>query len=172
MEFPSPADFTIKTPRGSSSSSAASSSMTERMYSLDSFLQERSNLSDDEDFDLDSSGTRSPFNDSPSHKKYLFPQKEFVDELRPEEIRWFYKNEGEKRWRAFIGYDSLRIECRYRALACDSDGDIDVNERILVRGGLYDVEVENKKCHPIYWTGMHTSKQLTCCVLFMAWLKS
>ncbi|XP_048258899.1 phospholipase DDHD1-like [Haliotis rufescens] len=153
MEFPSPADFTIKTPRGSSSSSAASSSMTERMYSLDSFLQERSNLSDDEDFDLDSSGTRSPFTDSPSHKKYLFPQKEFVDELRPEEIRWFYKNEGEKRWRAFIGYDSLRIECRYRALACDSDGDIDVNERILVRGGLYDVEVENKKCHPIYWTG-------------------
>ncbi|XP_046582420.1 phospholipase DDHD1-like [Haliotis rubra] len=153
MEFPSPADFTIKTPRGSSSSSAASSSMTERMYSPDSFFQERLNLSDDDEFELDSSGTRSPFTDSPSHKKYLFPQKEFVDELRPEEIRWFYKNEGEKRWRAFIGYDSLRIECRYRALACDSNGDIDVNERILVRGGLYDVEVENKRCHPIYWTG-------------------
>ena len=39
---------------------------------------------------------------------------EIVSELSPEEIRWFYKREVEKDWTPFMGYDSLRIELRYR----------------------------------------------------------
>ena len=35
-------------------------------------------------------------------------------ELAPEEVRWFYKVEPEKGWVRFNGYDSLRIEIRYR----------------------------------------------------------
>ena len=37
-----------------------------------------------------------------------------VAELAPEEVRWFYKVEPEKGWVRFNGYDSLRIEIRYR----------------------------------------------------------
>ena len=37
-----------------------------------------------------------------------------VSELAPEEVRWFYKKEPEKGWALFDGYDSLRIEIRYR----------------------------------------------------------
>lgn len=39
-----------------------------------------------------------------------------VTELTPEEVRWFYKTEGEKRWLEFSGYDSYRIEIRYREM--------------------------------------------------------
>ena len=35
-------------------------------------------------------------------------------ELAPEEVRWFYKKEVEKAWVPFTGYDSLRVEIRYR----------------------------------------------------------
>lgn len=109
---------------------------------------------DADDLEFDSSnGTRTPSMESPTHKRYLYPQKEFVDALRPEELRWFHKPDGSKKWVSFIGYDSLRIECRYRALAIDKTGDIDADERILVMGGLYEVDVVNKKCYPVYWSG-------------------
>ena len=39
---------------------------------------------------------------------------EEVCELFPEEVRWFYKLEADKDWLPFNGYDSLRIEIRYR----------------------------------------------------------
>ena len=29
-------------------------------------------------------------------------------------VRWFYKREADKEWTPFMGYDSLRIELRYR----------------------------------------------------------
>ena len=29
-------------------------------------------------------------------------------------MRWFYKRESDKEWTPFMGYDSLRIELRYR----------------------------------------------------------
>ncbi|XP_062596955.1 phospholipase DDHD1-like [Saccostrea cucullata] len=86
-------------------------------------------------------------------KNPLFPKKEYVDKLRPEEIRWFYKQDGDKEWTPFIGYDSLRIECRYRALQnVEDEKEIDTDV-ILVLGGLYQVDVSKKKCTPVYWTG-------------------
>ncbi|XP_076442138.1 phospholipase DDHD1-like isoform X2 [Babylonia areolata] len=150
MEFPTFADMSLN----SSSSETPPSSDKDRVFSSVDFFQSPPSDDDNYDiFDVDSSGTRSPAIESPTHKRYLYPQKEFVDELRPEELRWFYRSEGSKKWQPFIGYDSLRIECRYRALAIDEDGDIDVEERILVLGGLYEVDVVNKKCYPVYWSG-------------------
>ncbi|XP_041353562.1 phospholipase DDHD1-like [Gigantopelta aegis] len=133
MEFsPSPADGKIEMQQIEQSSSTTS---------LDSIL----NNSDEEEFE-------SSHPPSPDHKKYLYPKKEFVDNLRPEDVRWFYKREGDKLWKPFIGYDSLRIECRYRAATLEDQAGIDVDEKILVRGGLYDVDVPAKTCSPIYWT--------------------
>uniref|UniRef100_A0A6A7G0P5 Phospholipase DDHD1-like n=1 Tax=Hirondellea gigas TaxID=1518452 RepID=A0A6A7G0P5_9CRUS len=42
--------------------------------------------------------------------------KEFVEDLGPEEYRWFYKTDSDKKWIPFIGYDSLRIEWKFRDL--------------------------------------------------------
>lgn len=51
---------------------------------------------------------------------YTIPQTRNLDavvtELTPEEVRWFYKSEGEKRWLEFSGYDSYRIEMKYREI--------------------------------------------------------
>ncbi|XP_035827763.1 phospholipase DDHD1 [Aplysia californica] len=149
MDFHSPADVAVMSMSTSHSSASSNSSDGDRLYpSLENLYQ---GSEDDEDFDsiaLDESASVSP-----SHKRYLFPQKEFVEDLRPEEIRWFYKSEGSKKWISFIGYDSLRIECRYRALNLSNEsGDIDEDEKILVRGGLYEVDVKSKKCAPVYWS--------------------
>ena len=80
-------------------------------------------------------------------------------ELPPEEVRWLYRDRGsrQKKWLPFIGYDSLRIECKFRetraravrnGLNCSSSAD----ELVVVRGGLYEVDVIQKTCIPIYWT--------------------
>lgn len=104
---------------------------------------------------------------------------EVVTELGPEEVRWFYK-EDKKTWKPFMGHDSLRIEIMYRRF-CElnpessrageeilKDGDeppletrepseetcesVDIAiEAVCVRGGLYEVDVRNKECYPVYW---------------------
>lgn len=98
--------------------------------------------------------------------KYLYPQKEYVDHLQPEEVRWFYKRENDKKWTSFIGYDSLRIECRFKVQQQNGTDDLTEAEvrdldQILVRGGLYEVDVPRRTCTSVYWSGMywnHTSK--------------
>ena len=103
---------------------------------------------------------------SESKTKYLFPQTDTVEVLRPEEIRWFYKEPGDKKWTPFIGYDSLRIECKYRELQGRKnvrtekeveedkfDGEVPLDpEHICVRGGLFEVDVPKRMCVPIYWS--------------------
>jgi len=81
-------------------------------------------------------------------------------ELRPEQVCWLYRGCGDrqKKWLPFIGYDSLRIECKFResraarlvqdVLSCCKAAD----ELVIVRGGLYEVDVVRKMCTPIYWT--------------------
>ncbi|XP_069116224.1 phospholipase DDHD1-like isoform X1 [Argopecten irradians] len=87
-------------------------------------------------------------------RRHLHSQYEFVNHLRPEEVRWFYKQVGDKEWRPFIGYDSLRIECRFRAMQNITEDEKTMFEKdiITVRGGLYEVDVDMKKCTPIYWS--------------------
>ena len=43
------------------------------------------------------------------------------------QIRWFYKREVEKDWTPFMGYDSLRIELRYRHIWQTKWSDADRN---------------------------------------------
>ncbi|XP_013412513.1 phospholipase DDHD1 [Lingula anatina] len=93
-------------------------------------------------------------------KKYLCPQRTIVTDLDPGEVRWFYREKGDKKWTPFTGYDSLRIEYKYRALLDNlhkpkrkvTEDGINV-DLISVRGALYEVDVASKECYPIYWTG-------------------
>lgn len=117
---------------------------------------------------------------------------ETVDDLGPEEVRWFYKIEADKKWTPFIGYDSLRIEWKYRDLMQDTNpggsngspyGNVEneqqspkemqeksqVTERIVVRGGLYEVDVKHRRCESIYWKGMYQAISERF-FLFFLWL--
>ncbi|XP_066480506.1 phospholipase DDHD1 [Tiliqua scincoides] len=78
-----------------------------------------------------------------------------VCELGPEEVRWFYR-EDRKTWKPFIGYDSLRIERAYRALGDPGESPDRRSlalppEPVCVRSGLYEVDVANCECYPVYW---------------------
>ena len=80
-------------------------------------------------------------------------------ELRPEEVRWLYRQRAvrQKKWLPFIGYDSLRVECKFRETRARlpekslTHGKA-ADELVIVRGGLYEVDVIQKTCTPIYWT--------------------
>ncbi|NXA35640.1 DDHD1 Phospholipase, partial [Eudromia elegans] len=71
---------------------------------------------------------------------------EVVRELGAEEVRWFYREER-KSWKPFIGYDSLRLERAFRALAPAAPP----VEPVCVRSGLYEVDVASGECYPVYW---------------------
>uniref|UniRef100_A0A3Q3RHE1 DDHD domain containing 1b n=1 Tax=Mastacembelus armatus TaxID=205130 RepID=A0A3Q3RHE1_9TELE len=82
---------------------------------------------------------------------------ELVTELGPEEVRWFYK-EDKRTWKPFVGHDSLKIEIVYRGF-CEQipdkqrePDDISTTvEAVCVRGGLYEVDIREKECYPVYW---------------------
>ncbi|XP_073465756.1 phospholipase DDHD1 isoform X1 [Aquarana catesbeiana] len=74
------------------------------------------------------------------------PRYEIVTELGPEEVRWFYREER-KPWKPFIGYDSLRVETTYRRLE-EGEGPL---LPVCVRSGLYEVDVTEGECYPVYW---------------------
>ncbi|XP_063426380.1 phospholipase DDHD1-like [Mytilus trossulus] len=121
--------------------------------------------SDEDSPDSDCFSTVSESRSTPPltrQKNLLYPVNEEVDHLRPEEVRWLYKSKTDKKWHAFIGYDSLRIECRFRALqTIDEDEDIIDNDVISVRGGLYEVDVVLKTCKPVYWSGDLDESEIT-----------
>lgn len=83
----------------------------------------------------------------------------YAEPLTPEEIRWFYKDGVDKRWNEFCGYDSLRIERIYQERQSlinesnDGTNGLPPAEKIVVRGGMYDIEIDNMKCVSIYWPG-------------------
>uniref|UniRef100_A0A4W3IVF7 DDHD domain containing 1a n=1 Tax=Callorhinchus milii TaxID=7868 RepID=A0A4W3IVF7_CALMI len=108
---------------------------------------------------------------STRHHRY-----EVVGELGSEEVRWFYK-EDKKTWKPFIGYDSLRVELMYRehlkemaaaAAAAErpgrpgpgpgQDGLSPGVASVCVRGGLYEVNVVDQQCYPVYWHPIHSLK--------------
>lgn len=86
--------------------------------------------------------------------------------LGPEKVRWFYKSDL-KRWTKFDGFDSLNIEYRYRANFGNEEDISSLNGSfnyflglytVVVRGGLYEVDLSKKKCTSIFWPGK--------CILF------
>ncbi|CAL8285370.1 unnamed protein product [Lota lota] len=54
-------------------------------------------------------GSRKRTRSNSSRQRY----NDVVDELGPEEVRWFYK-EDKKTWKPFVGHDSLKIELSFR----------------------------------------------------------
>ncbi|CAB0043986.1 unnamed protein product [Trichogramma brassicae] len=91
-----------------------------------------------------------PDTDLPKQSPYASP-------LLPEEVRWLYRDDINKIWIEFCGYDSLRIENSWREIQSrssengnNSDNFVN-NVKIVVRGGMYEVDLEQKKCVSIYW---------------------
>lgn len=117
---------------------------------------------------------------------------EIIGVLKPDRVRWFYKNISNKQWVEFNGYDSLRIEKRYQQLPyeCKYDNDgarnqdtaqissptvdaLKINsdtitspvqdefsppvydgvEHVVVRGGMYEVDLLKRICFSIFWPG-------------------
>lgn len=118
---------------------------------------------------------------------------EIIGVLKPDRVRWFYKNISNKQWLEFNGYDSLRIEKRYQQLPYEckynSDGTksqdtsqtsnltidalksnsdsitspvqddfspVDGVEHVVVRGGMYEVDLVKRICFSIFWPGEET----------------
>ncbi|KAG6798655.1 phospholipase DDHD1-like isoform X1 [Apis cerana] len=83
----------------------------------------------------------------------------YAEPLTAEQIRWFYRDGVDKRWVEFCGYDSLRIENAWQSYQhlFNKDSDVTNNalpiEKIVVRGGMYDVELDKMKCVSIYCPG-------------------
>ncbi|KAF8562612.1 hypothetical protein P879_09570 [Paragonimus westermani] len=101
--------------------------------------------------------------------------------VRHPQVRWFYKNVTEKRWTPFTGCDSLNLEVEYTthirktrgALNISWPSDMDFcltleehysgecfstsigdseSRRVSVMGGLFDVDLRERTCTPVYWT--------------------
>lgn len=90
----------------------------------------------------------------PAHlKKYLYPKSEIVEEMHPEDVRWMYRDASKKKWIPFIGYDSLRVEFKYRELSVTASHPEKQVEMIVVRGGLYEVDVISRQCYSLFWSG-------------------
>lgn len=75
-----------------------------------------------------------------------------VANLTVPQVRWFYKDDTTKKWLPFIGYDSCQLEYKYRQIYVHDDVPDEI-ERISVRGGLFEVDIVEKKCYAIYWEG-------------------
>ena len=97
---------------------------------------------------------------------------DYAEPLIPEEIRWFYKDGVDKRWNEFCGYDSLRIERIYQerqnliSESNDETNDLPPAEKIVVRGGMYDIEIDNMKCVSIYWPGEYITYFIFLLIVF------
>ncbi|KAL5964584.1 Phospholipase DDHD1 [Taenia solium] len=79
-----------------------------------------------------------------------------LNSLNPARVRWFYKDETSKKWVPFGGYDSITIELNYLSLlktrgSGHSVGPVDSFRPLLVREGLYEVDIVANHCYPVYW---------------------
>lgn len=93
----------------------------------------------------------------PSHAQYSKSHSEsdlhVPSPLHPHEVRWFYKEPG-KYWQPFNGNDSLVLEgCYLHLKSSQDDESLPTRHEVTVLGDMYIVNVEEKTCKPIYWSG-------------------
>ncbi|XP_063718412.1 phospholipase DDHD1-like isoform X2 [Symsagittifera roscoffensis] len=68
--------------------------------------------------------------------------------LEASEVRWFFEDSKIKnKWLPFMGGDSLALENQHRACLNGTAGE----QRVFVRGKLYEVYVKERVCKSIYW---------------------
>ncbi|CAF1441780.1 unnamed protein product, partial [Didymodactylos carnosus] len=97
-----------------------------------------------------------------SHSSSNVQKSNKVEPLNSPSVRWFYH--GENKWIPFCGYDSLNIEHKFREKLSSSSGCLPSNEmtkpndddnnnenKIIVKGGLYDVDISAMTCTAVYW---------------------
>jgi len=76
-----------------------------------------------------------------------------VQPFSKEEVRWFYVSGTKKnKPNPLIGCDSIRVEEAYRVYLQDP---LNFKEKICIRGGLYEVNFQDKCCYPIYWSNVN-----------------
>ena len=78
--------------------------------------------------------------------------------LKLHEVRWFYEEHG-KAWVPFNGHDSLCLEDCYRSLQAGG-GECEVS----VLGDMYEADIVEKMCKPIYWDGACACVCVCVCV--------
>ncbi|XP_071789031.1 phospholipase DDHD1-like [Asterias amurensis] len=88
----------------------------------------------------------------PPPRRAKSDEDDLVQKLKVTKVRWFYRDDSSKKWVPFIGYDSCQLEWKYRKVYEQGDAEDGDCERILVRGGLYEVDILEKKCHALYWS--------------------
>ncbi|CAH8472901.1 unnamed protein product [Schistosoma turkestanicum] len=90
------------------------------------------------------------------------------DQVPIEAVRWFYfrRSGSVNTWKPFCGYDTIRLETAYRQRVLHGSTDLNY-AKIVVRGEMFEVDMENGLCIPIYWFGkkrsIHSSKRKTWC---------
>ena len=80
------------------------------------------------------------------------PQLQRVSPLKPHEIRWFYEETG-KAWTPFNGHNSLCLEDCYQRLQKNRSSSEGCEVTVL--GDMYEANIQEKLCKPIYWTGTY-----------------
>ncbi|KYO47211.1 phospholipase DDHD1 isoform B [Alligator mississippiensis] len=95
--------------------------------------------------------------DTPEASKLIDQALDWTVPLAPEDTRIKeVMQHHERKWKPFIGYDSLRLERAYRALPAANAPEAEAEpepepEPVCVRGGLYEVDVLRADCYPVYW---------------------
>ncbi len=77
-------------------------------------------------------------------------------DLKPLNVRWFFKDEEEQNWTPFSCFDSVNIEGAFlRSLQSNGSlhNGLSNNTRLLVRDGLFEANIVERQCYPVYWEG-------------------
>lgn len=75
-------------------------------------------------------------------------------------VQWFYKDDSTQPWIPFNSFDTENIEgvyldgIRSSNLSSQTAEMQHTTQTLLVRGGLYEVNVKARRCYPVYWEGM------------------
>eukprot|EP00112_Aurelia_sp_Birch-Aquarium-sp1_P003732 Seg142.1 transcript_id=Seg142.1/GoldUCD/mRNA.D3Y31 product="Phospholipase DDHD1" protein_id=Seg142.1/GoldUCD/D3Y31 len=93
-----------------------------------------------------------PPSQTDSDKSILSSIQQHLDELRElqrNKVRWFYKDG--KKWIPFNGKDSLEIEEAWQSIEKNKGSASETYFKPTVRGRLYEVDIEERVCVPMYW---------------------